>query len=227
MCSAMLRGSRARWAADARFGTRDSRPHAAALPRKDRDSSDLGPRDSDLDMWQNPAAMRIEDDNGISALLRGEETKLCTGFGFTEGPVWVARDNALLFSDIPGNRTHRWRPGGDGAEVYREPSGWSNGLTLDSGEQRAGLRTRRAAGLARPLWRRRTPRQRSPTAGRGSRSTAPTTSWCTRAGRSSSRTRATGRTAAARPRSAPRARRQELDFRGVYRSTPTGRCTSS
>jgi gluconolactonase len=76
--------------------------------------------------------MRIEDDNGISALLSGQEMKLCGGFGFTEGPVWVASDNALLFSDIPGNRTHRWRPGSDTAEVYRDPSGWANGLTLDA-----------------------------------------------------------------------------------------------
>lgn len=75
--------------------------------------------------------MRIEDDNGISKLLNSEETKLCNGFGFTEGPVWVGRDNALIFSDIPGNRTHRWRPGQDSAEVFREPSGWGNGMTLD------------------------------------------------------------------------------------------------
>ena len=76
--------------------------------------------------------MRIEDDNGLSALLRSEETRLCTGFGFTEGPIWIPTDNALLFSDIPGNRMHRWRPGAQVAEVYRAPSGWSNGLTLDS-----------------------------------------------------------------------------------------------
>ena len=33
--------------------------------------------------------MRIEDDNGLSDLLQREETRLCTGFGFTEGPVWI------------------------------------------------------------------------------------------------------------------------------------------
>ena len=75
--------------------------------------------------------MDIQDDHGISALLRGAERRLCTGFGFTEGPVWLPGDGALLFSDIPGSRTHRWRPGATEAEVYREPSGWSNGLTLD------------------------------------------------------------------------------------------------
>ena len=77
--------------------------------------------------------MDIQDDRGISSLLIGAERRLCTGFGFTEGPVWVAADNALLFSDIPGNRTHRWRPGATAGEVYREPSGWTNGMTLDVG----------------------------------------------------------------------------------------------
>ena len=76
--------------------------------------------------------MRIEDDHGISDLLRSSETRLCTGFGFTEGPVWIPTDNSLLFSDIPGSRMHRWRPGTSAAEVYREPSGWSNGLTIDA-----------------------------------------------------------------------------------------------
>ncbi len=75
--------------------------------------------------------MRIEDDAGIADLLVGEETRLCGGFGFTEGPVWIAADSALVFSDIPGNRQHIWRPGDAEAAVYREPSGWSNGLTLD------------------------------------------------------------------------------------------------
>ncbi|MGH2558495.1 MAG: SMP-30/gluconolactonase/LRE family protein [Thermomicrobiales bacterium] len=76
--------------------------------------------------------MRIEDDNGISALIRSvEEERICTGFTFTEGPVWVVADTCLLFSDIPGNRIHRWRPGMTEAEVYREPSRHANGLTLD------------------------------------------------------------------------------------------------
>ena len=94
--------------------------------------------------------MRIEDDHGISKLLLADETRLCTGFGFTEGPVWVANDEALLFSDIPGNRIHRWRPGQNTADVYRAPSGWSNGLTLDGAGrvlacEHGGRRVSRAA----------------------------------------------------------------------------------
>lgn len=50
---------------------------------------------------------------------------LTTGYKFTEGPVWRA-DGSLLFSDIPANRIYT----GTG-HVFREPSGKSNGLTLD------------------------------------------------------------------------------------------------
>jgi gluconolactonase len=59
----------------------------------------------------------------------GDPEQLATGFQFTEGPVWQA-DGSLLFSDIPASRTYRWTPAG-GAEVWREPTGNANGLTLD------------------------------------------------------------------------------------------------
>jgi gluconolactonase len=56
--------------------------------------------------------------------------KIAVGFQFTEGPVWDARRGCLLFSDIIGNRIYQWTPG-EGASVWREPSGMSNGLTFD------------------------------------------------------------------------------------------------
>ena len=77
--------------------------------------------------------MQIENDEGLSDLIKSSrETRLCTGFEFTEGPLWIPVDDCLLFSDIPGNRLHRWRTGAAEAEVYREPSRHSNGLTLDA-----------------------------------------------------------------------------------------------
>lgn len=54
--------------------------------------------------------------------------KLAGGFRFTEGPIWY--DGGLLFSDIPANQIKRWTPSGD-LSTFREPSGNSNGLTLD------------------------------------------------------------------------------------------------
>lgn len=56
--------------------------------------------------------------------------RLATGFLFTEGPLWNAEDRSLLFTDIPGNRIHRWRAD-SGVSIYREPSNMANGLTAD------------------------------------------------------------------------------------------------
>jgi len=56
--------------------------------------------------------------------------KLATGFIFTEGPVWDQANNCLYFSDIPANKIWKWSNSG-GKEIFREPSGKSNGLTLD------------------------------------------------------------------------------------------------
>ncbi len=65
---------------------------------------------------------------GIVGEARAE--KVADGFRFTEGPVWVP-DGYLLLSDIPANTIYRWSPDGEQAEVFRQPSGHSNGLTLD------------------------------------------------------------------------------------------------
>jgi gluconolactonase len=66
----------------------------------------------------------------LRALIEaGDPERLATGFQFTEGPVWM-EEGYLLFSDIPASRIYKWTPDGR-VEVWREPSGESNGLTLD------------------------------------------------------------------------------------------------
>ena len=66
---------------------------------------------------------------------------LDVGFAWPEGPVWVASERHLLFSDIPRNSIYRWSEQG-GTGVWMQPSGYtgvayygkepgSNGLTLD------------------------------------------------------------------------------------------------
>ncbi|HZP96385.1 MAG TPA: SMP-30/gluconolactonase/LRE family protein [Candidatus Limnocylindria bacterium] len=56
--------------------------------------------------------------------------QISSGHLFTEGPVWVAREGALLWSDIAGDTIWKWTPGG-GRAVFLHPSGKANGLTLD------------------------------------------------------------------------------------------------
>jgi gluconolactonase len=48
---------------------------------------------------------------------------------FTEGPVWLAKEQRLLFSDIPAQQWWGWSPK-EGAAVWR-PSAGANGNTLD------------------------------------------------------------------------------------------------
>jgi gluconolactonase len=64
-----------------------------------------------------------------SIIEPGDPEQLASGFEFLEGPIWLP-EGALLFSDIPANRIYRWTEDG-GCQVWREPTGNSNGLTLD------------------------------------------------------------------------------------------------
>jgi gluconolactonase len=48
--------------------------------------------------------------------------KLAEGFTWAEGPVWIREGHYLLFTDVPGNRIHRWSAA-DGLSTFLEPSG--------------------------------------------------------------------------------------------------------
>jgi gluconolactonase len=56
--------------------------------------------------------------------------KLATGFQFTEGPLWHAKDRYLLFSDMPGDHLRKWSTA-DGVTTFRKPCAQSNGLAWD------------------------------------------------------------------------------------------------
>jgi sugar lactone lactonase YvrE len=74
---------------------------------------------------------RLEDSSPVFRRVFGMLERIAGGFSFTEGPVW--RGDDLLFSDIPNNRTVRYRPLPEGPEIttFRHPTGNANGLTLD------------------------------------------------------------------------------------------------
>jgi gluconolactonase len=56
--------------------------------------------------------------------------RLCTGAVWSEGPVWMAEDDSVLWSDIPNNRMLRWSSR-DGMSVWREGVEFTNGHTRD------------------------------------------------------------------------------------------------
>jgi gluconolactonase len=67
---------------------------------------------------------------------------IATGHEWTEGPLWVEKENCLLYSDIPRNKIYKWTAQ-DGAQVYLDSAGYtgskprggelgSNGLLLNA-----------------------------------------------------------------------------------------------
>lgn len=56
--------------------------------------------------------------------------RLGTGAAWSEGPVWMAEDDSVLWSDIPNNRMLRWSSR-DGLRVWREAVEFTNGHTRD------------------------------------------------------------------------------------------------
>ena len=57
--------------------------------------------------------------------------QVCTGFTFTEGPIWHPGEQCLYFSDIPEDKRRRWSAA-DGASDVRHPNNKGNGMTLDA-----------------------------------------------------------------------------------------------
>lgn len=58
---------------------------------------------------------------------------LATGYGWAEGPVWSARGDYLLFSDVPGNTVWRWSEAGS-ASRFLQPSGLAGSVPEGIGE---------------------------------------------------------------------------------------------
>jgi gluconolactonase len=56
--------------------------------------------------------------------------QLCTGFRFSEGPIWNPKEQCLYFSDMPNDIRRRWRAE-DGVIEVRNPSNKCNGMTYD------------------------------------------------------------------------------------------------
>ena len=74
--------------------------------------------------------LEIEDQELRPLVAEPVIERLATGSRWAEGPIWVDAGGYLLFSDIPNNTIHRWDEA-SGITVFRQPSGFTNGHTLD------------------------------------------------------------------------------------------------
>jgi gluconolactonase len=63
---------------------------------------------------------------------------LAEGFEWTEGPLWLEKENKLIFSDIPQNSIFEWTESGD-TKLYLKPSGYTGQQSRDGEPGSNGL----------------------------------------------------------------------------------------
>jgi gluconolactonase len=136
---------------DAHAGqTFDIAVFAANGPLSDPPSNYIWVRSATLDFYRSRSGVRERPvlvdrrDARLGTVLADQPRveHLASGFQFTEGPVWVPAEQALLFSDPNDNTIYRWSDD-SGVSVFRAKSGYtgediglyhqpgSNGLALD------------------------------------------------------------------------------------------------
>jgi gluconolactonase len=109
----------------------------------------LDPRDTFTHLPDGAPVYDIVDPRFAACIdLVAQVERLATGFRWAEGPVYVADQHALLFSDIPNERILRYDEGSGEVALFRGASGKANGNTRDlhgrlvTCEQGAGRVTR-------------------------------------------------------------------------------------
>jgi len=72
-------------------------------------------------------------DPEMRKLVDQSKSVFCIGssFQFTEGPVWMKKEQYLIFSDIPANTIYSWSSE-QGLSEWRKPSNNANGNTTDN-----------------------------------------------------------------------------------------------
>jgi gluconolactonase len=76
--------------------------------------------------------VEVNDPGMLRLVERGAQVEqLCTGFTFSEGPIWNATEQCLYFSDMPDDVRRRWSAK-DGVTEVRRPSNKCNGMTYDA-----------------------------------------------------------------------------------------------
>ncbi|PIP00868.1 SMP-30/gluconolactonase/LRE family protein [Pleomorphomonas carboxyditropha] len=75
----------------------------------------------------------LSSTDGVAAgFLRPDSVlrRLASPAAWAEGPVWLPAEDAVVFSDVKGNRMFRWSRDGV-VSVFRDPSNFANGNALD------------------------------------------------------------------------------------------------
>lgn len=101
---------------------------------------------SDTEVVESPyktvgSVERIDPEINSLIAVGAEIEVIASGFEWSEGPLWLADQNALIFTDVPTNKIWKWTES-DSLSLFLEPSGYlgsetnkkepgANGLILD------------------------------------------------------------------------------------------------
>jgi gluconolactonase len=103
----------------------------AAAPAGNNKTAERNTTMTDKKPTGSPKGFDVIDEALRQILLPDSQVRrICNRRKFTEGPVWLAGKNCLLFSDIPADTIHQWTEAG-GMKVFRKPSHNANGNTTD------------------------------------------------------------------------------------------------
>tara|TARA_B100000029_G_scaffold164659_2_gene160766 strand:- start:15733 stop:16644 length:912 start_codon:yes stop_codon:yes gene_type:complete len=75
-----------------------------------------------FEIFESNFKLMINDNSQLMTIYSGAE--------WSEGPVFIKNRNMVVWSDIPNDRMLSWTPNA-GVEIFRSPSGYSNGNFLD------------------------------------------------------------------------------------------------
>ena len=75
-----------------------------------------------FEIFESNFKLMINDNSQLMTIYSGAE--------WSEGPVFIKNRNMVVWSDIPNDRMLSWTPNA-GVEIFRAPSGYSNGNFLD------------------------------------------------------------------------------------------------
>lgn len=92
---------------------------------------------------ENGAVVRL--DSALDAIVARDAKveRVATGFGFTEGPVWVRKGGFLIFSDIPANVIHRLNPADGTVSVFLDKTGFTGADATDVGGEQTNAKGER------------------------------------------------------------------------------------
>src|SRR5258706_10466379 len=85
---------------------------------------------------QNKTVGTVERiDAALDAIIAPGATAeiIAEGFNWSEGPLWLEKIHALIFSDVPENKIYKWTAT-KGKELYLTPSGYTDTVIKRGGE---------------------------------------------------------------------------------------------